>query len=111
MNRPNIAGLRETASKTPNGEAFQILHQRPGIRVGAGVTGSKGTPFLEITVIILEEGKIDVDRLEEQVRLLRILTDAGYRIEGEGASGVTCELVTSDKQIIKEVERLDALIK
>ena len=109
MKELDVESLREAAAKSPKGEAFQLIHQTRGVRVGAGVSGGK--PFLEVTVKLLEGGELDLDRLEEQLCLLRALMGLGYRLDGGGVADVSCEFIASYESVNQEVEKLGSLIK
>lgn len=106
----DIDSLRNIAETSPDGEAFAMLRQMGGFRIGVGVDRGQEQPFLEVTFPLTREGRTDFHELERKFSMLRRMSDSGYTITSEADMDVTCVRLLPPAEIASEVERTLAMI-
>ena len=101
----NVDELLEIAKKSSDKESYRVMNKTQLYRIGVGarVTSPEATFFIEVIVNLSDETKkVDLTKLENTTRLLRILQTRKYALNYEDDNCIQCETTKSDQDLDEE---------
>lgn len=108
----SFSALESAAARSGDGEAFELVERRPGIRIGVGVRlGKDGAarPFVEaILDPFPERPRVDLESLGRVGRLVEELQIRGYELKVEDDGSVVAEARLPAQHEVEELDRIRA---
>ena len=101
----NADELFEIAKKSSDKESYRVMHKTQLYRIGVGarVTSPEATFFIEVIVNLSDETKkVDLTKLENTTRLLRILQTRKYTLNYEDDNCIQCETTKTGQDLNEE---------
>jgi hypothetical protein len=83
------------------------------IRIGVGtrlVERDKPVFFIEVILPISAGSEINLDELEEKLKILKNLKEEGFQLVLQDDSSFSCELITEEEDIEKEYEKIIVIL-
>lgn len=106
--------LLEIAKKSTDKESYQVMHKTQLYRIGVGarVTSPDASFFIEVIINLSDETKkVDLTKLENTTRFLRILQTRKYTLNYEDENCIQCETTKSSKDLNEEYLSIKKLLK
>jgi hypothetical protein len=100
--------LVRKAESSKHNESYQQLWEGGGLRIGAGVrVANRGKPvfFLEAVIPFCQGPKVDLDRMEKMLEILRELEEEGFSLTCQNDMSFNCELVIRKDDLERVYER------
>ncbi len=106
--------LLETAKKSPDKESYRVMNktQLHRIGVGARVTSPDASFFIEVIVNLSDESKkVDLGKLENITRFLRMLQARKYALNYEDDNCIQCETTKDSNDLNEEYLSIKTLLE
>jgi hypothetical protein len=106
--------LLDTAKKSADKESYRVMHKTQLYRIGVGarVTSPDTSFFVEIIVNLSDETKkVDLARLENITRFLRILHSRKYALNYEDDNCIQCETTKAGQDLNEEYLFIKTLLE
>ncbi|MCW3992473.1 MAG: hypothetical protein NWE79_07170 [Candidatus Bathyarchaeota archaeon] len=105
--------LVRKAESSKHNESYQQLWEGSGIRIGMGVrvvTRGKPVFFLEAVIPFCPGPKVDLDRMEKTLEILRELEEEDFSITCQNDMSFSCELVIRKDDLEGVYERTASVL-
>ena len=107
-------GLLEIAKKSTDKEFYQVMHKTQAYRIGIGARASPpgASFFIEVIVNLSDETKkVNLAKLENITRFLRILQTRKYALNYEDDNCIQCETTKASRDLNEEYYFIKTLLE
>ena len=106
--------LLDTAKKATDKESYQVMHKTQLYRIGVGARANPpdASFFIEVIVNLSDESKkVDLAKLENITRFLRILQTRKYTLNYEDDNCIQCETTKANQDLNEEYLSIKTLLE
>lgn len=110
----NTNDLSEAARKSSDKESYQIQHKTHLYRIGVGarITPPDASFYIEVILNLSDESKkVDLNKLDNFLKLLRVLQTRKYSLTYEDDNCIQCETIRTSQDLNEEYVFLTSLLE
>ena len=110
----NTDKLGQLAKKSVDKEAYQAINKTQAYRIGVGARANPpdASFFIEVMVNLSDETKkVDLTKLENILRFLKILQTKNYSLTYEDDNCIQCETARASQDLNEEYLAIESLLK
>ncbi len=111
--RIDTTALAQEANASTSKEAYQLLEKTLAYRIGVGARANSPSSsfFVEIVInLSIENGAVDLSRLERILACLKALKSSGYSLTYDAGGWISCETSNAVEDPNEEYCKIKTLI-